>query len=181
METLNYLRTPGEGVYGLGGGSRLDSRASLDCRLQLAPGCPACGVPGPAGCPPLPPALWATSLPAECSSKGFSPLPSSPHSTSGSPKGAKPHFRPEPRARVPQGLSLGHSHGSAGSRHRRALTEPAVSTLMPCHWPVFFHFTGQLFQTILTFLCPQLLTLSRHPTLLFFQRKNSGLRMVPIS
>ena len=126
METLNYLRAPGEGVYRLGGDSWLGSRASLDGRLQLVPGLPAHGVPGPAGCLPLPPAPWATTLPVECSSKGFCPLPSSPHSTSGSPKGAKPHFRPKPHAHVSQNLSLGHSHSSAGSKHRRALTEPAV-------------------------------------------------------
>ena len=58
METLNYLHAPGEGVYGLGGGSRLGSRASFDGRLQLVPGCPElawstqpCRVPASPFCP----------------------------------------------------------------------------------------------------------------------------------
>ena len=56
---------------------------------------------------------------------------------------------------------------------------------MPCHWPVFFHFTGQLFQTILTFLCLQLLTLSRHPKLLVHSKEkqrpqNSTCKLITI-
>lgn len=105
--------------------------AGLAPEPLLTAGCSWCqgaqgwrGAPGPAGCPPLPSALWASTLPAECSSKGFSPLPPCPHGTLGFPEGTKPHFHPDPHA--PQNLSLGHSHGSAGSKHRQALTEPAV-------------------------------------------------------
>ena len=75
--------------------------AGLAPEPLLTAGCSWCqgaqswhGAPGPAGCPPLPSALWATTLPAECSSEGFSPFRSS--GASGFPKGARPHFRPEP-------------------------------------------------------------------------------------
>ena len=53
------------------------------------------GAPSPAGCPPLPSALWATTLPAQCSSKGFS-LPPGPQAPRAFQKGPSPIFVQSP-------------------------------------------------------------------------------------
>lgn len=174
-EILNYLCGPQGGSLWLGGSSHTWLRSPS---YQLAAGGARAVRAVQAGVLTLAPAV-CLAAPA-CAS--FFLLDELKHGVSpcflpvciacqACPGGSKARLTLDTHPHTQQNPSLAHSRSCAGALCRQALTDPALWTANVSLASCCLHFTGQLFQAILTFLQPLIVTLRRHPQLLVRSKK----------